>query len=100
VSGQSTIGVVPAGALVVFSPTADRIAQLVEQETFNLQVVGSIPTPVMDRFGSTFGWLVVTLEGHASIARVAVERVGWSIERVGRSIERVGQRRQRVVRRS
>jgi hypothetical protein len=25
----------------------DRIAQLVEQETFNLQVVGSIPTPVM-----------------------------------------------------
>src|SRR5687768_12384370 len=25
----------------------DRIAQLVEQETFNLQVVGSIPTPVI-----------------------------------------------------
>ncbi|MDB4898737.1 MAG: hypothetical protein JWN53_545, partial [Gemmatimonadetes bacterium] len=29
------------------SPVADRIAQLVEQETFNLQVVGSIPTPVI-----------------------------------------------------
>jgi hypothetical protein len=27
----------------------DRIAQLVEQETFNLQVVGSIPTPVTPR---------------------------------------------------
>ena len=27
----------------------DRIAQLVEQETFNLQVVGSIPTPVIEK---------------------------------------------------
>ena len=31
----------------------DRIAQLVEQETFNLQVVGSIPTPVT-RVASTY----------------------------------------------
>src|SRR3982750_2820007 len=39
VSGASDMG--GAGG------TGDRIAQLVEQETFNLQVVGSIPTPVM-----------------------------------------------------
>ena len=35
---------------------ADRIAQLVEQETFNLQVVGSIPTPVTPWTTATNIW--------------------------------------------